>query len=126
MAASRRWWIQLQLLVRNMGERAKTRNFQLMPFRKTIHGGNIGGDGIPFYLQPGQCEPEYDQGHSVVVWYDDLYDLDQSARFSDKFTRAENGDVVCVAHGTAIDVHCCNCHNGFIFDPEHECPDAQS
>jgi hypothetical protein len=30
-------------------------------------------------------------------------------------------DVVCV-HGTAVDVHCCNCHSGFIFNPEHECP----
>jgi hypothetical protein len=25
------------------------------------------------------------------------------------------GDVVC-EHGTAIDVHCCNCHGGFLFD----------
>lgn len=25
------------------------------------------------------------------------------------------GDVVC-EHGTAIDVHCCNCHHGFLFD----------
>lgn len=40
------------------------------------------------------------------------------------FTKASNGDVVCVAHGTAIDVHCCHCHSGFIFDAEHECPDA--
>lgn len=29
--------------------------------------------------------------------------------------RAEGGDVVC-QHGTAIDVHCCNCHSGFLFD----------
>jgi hypothetical protein len=34
------------------------------------HGGNIGS--TPFYLYPWQCEPEYDQGHSVIVWYDDL------------------------------------------------------
>lgn len=33
----------------------------------------------------------------------------------------EQGDWVC-EHGTAMDVHCCNCHNGFIFDIEHECP----
>lgn len=39
----------------------------------TVHGGNCGT--TPFYLFPGQCSPEYDQGHSVVVWYDDLYDL---------------------------------------------------
>lgn len=39
---------------------------------RTRHGGNV---GVPFFLQPGQCEPEYDQGHSVVVWYDDLYCL---------------------------------------------------
>lgn len=32
------------------------------------------------------------------------------------------GDWVC-EHGTAMDVHCCNCHSGFIFDLEHECPD---
>lgn len=31
-----------------------------------------------------------------------------------------NGDQVC-QHGTAMDVHCCNCHSGFIFDLEHEC-----
>jgi hypothetical protein len=28
-------------------------------------------------------------------------------------------DVVC-QHGTAIDVHCCNCHHGFLFD-DSEC-----
>lgn len=27
----------------------------------------------------------------------------------------ESGDVVC-EHGTAIDVHCCGCHSGFLFD----------
>lgn len=31
-------------------------------------------------------------------------------------------DATC-EHGTALDVHCCNCHSGFIFDAEHECPD---
>lgn len=30
-------------------------------------------------------------------------------------------DVTC-EHGTAMDVHCCNCHSGFIFDVNHECP----
>jgi hypothetical protein len=30
-------------------------------------------------------------------------------------------DVVC-EHGTALDVHCCNCHSGFIFNKDHECP----
>jgi hypothetical protein len=30
-------------------------------------------------------------------------------------------DPVC-AHGTALDVHCCHCHSGFQFDPQHECP----
>lgn len=27
----------------------------------------------------------------------------------------ELGDIVC-EHGTAMDVHCCNCHSGFLFD----------
>jgi hypothetical protein len=31
------------------------------------------------------------------------------------------GDMVC-EHGTAADVHCCNCHSGFIFDKDHVCP----
>ena len=29
----------------------------------------------------------------------------------------DHGDVVC-EHGTAVDVHCCNCHSGFLFDAE--------
>ncbi len=29
----------------------------------------------------------------------------------------EAGDVVC-QHGTAADVHCCNCHSGFLFDAD--------
>lgn len=31
-------------------------------------------------------------------------------------------DHVC-EHGTAMDVHCCHCHSGFIFDKDHECSD---
>lgn len=42
---------------------------------RTLHRGNVGADMVPFYQYPGQCEPEYDQGHSVVVWYDDFCDL---------------------------------------------------
>lgn len=29
-------------------------------------------------------------------------------------------DVVC-KHGVAMDVHCCNCHSGYIFDRHHIC-----
>jgi hypothetical protein len=29
----------------------------------------------------------------------------------------EAGDWVC-EHGTAVDVHCCNCHSGFLFDAD--------
>jgi predicted RNA-binding Zn-ribbon protein involved in translation (DUF1610 family) len=36
-------------------------------------------------------------------------------------TRNGQGDYVC-EHGTAMDVHCCHCHSGFIFDRDHECP----
>lgn len=28
-------------------------------------------------------------------------------------------------HGTAMDVHCCNCHSGFIFDLKHVCEPAK-
>lgn len=31
--------------------------------------------------------------------------------------RDDLGDLVC-EHGTAIDVHCCNCHSGFLFDSD--------
>ncbi len=34
---------------------------------------------------------------------------------SSLFHQNEAGDLVC-EHGTAIDVHCCGCHSGFIFD----------
>lgn len=38
-------------------------------------------------------------------------------------TAPETKDIVC-KHGTAMDVHCCNCHSGFIFDKDHGCPDV--
>jgi len=48
----------------------------LSPHTPIQTGTRFGGRlQIPFYLNAGQCEPEYDQGHSVIVWYDDLYDL---------------------------------------------------
>lgn len=31
-----------------------------------------------------------------------------------------NGDLCC-RHGVALDVHCCGCHSGFIFDLDHDC-----
>lgn len=46
----------------------------------------------------------------------------------DRCVKARMPDVTC-EHGTAMDVHCCNCHSGFIFDRHHECPeppDAQA
>ena len=30
-------------------------------------------------------------------------------------------EIRCI-HGVAPDVHCCHCHDGFIFDQNHECP----
>jgi hypothetical protein len=36
----------------------------------------------------------------------------------------DQGDHVC-EHGVAVDVHCCNCHSGFIFDADHECPNER-
>lgn len=35
-------------------------------------------------------------------------------------TQNEQGDWVC-EHGTAMDVHCCGCHSGFLFFPADEC-----
>jgi hypothetical protein len=39
--------------------------------------------------------------------------------------QARGEDAVC-EHGTALDVHCCNCHSGFIFDKDHECPTPEA
>jgi hypothetical protein len=39
-------------------------------------------------------------------------------------TRAAPADDVVCAHGEAMDVHCCNCHSGFIFERDHVCPPA--
>ncbi len=46
-----------------------------VPSARTKHGGNVGADMVPYYLQPGQCDAEHDQGHWVVVSYDDAYNL---------------------------------------------------
>lgn len=40
-------------------------------------------------------------------------------------TEPTTGDVIC-QHSTAADVHCCNCHSGFIFDDDHVCPEPES
>lgn len=29
-----------------------------------------------------------------------------------------DGDDPTCEHGTALDVHCCNCHSGFLFDAD--------
>lgn len=40
-------------------------------------------------------------------------------------TAAESEAEPTCEHGAALDVHCCNCHSGFIFDRHHECPDEE-
>lgn len=46
------------------------------PLKLAAHATRFGGTrGIPFYVFSGQHDPEYDQGDSVVVWYDDLVNL---------------------------------------------------
>lgn len=34
---------------------------------------------------------------------------------ADKVYQNDQGDWVC-EHGTALDVHCCGCHSGFLFE----------
>lgn len=42
----------------------------------------------------------------------------QLSHVAPKFTQASpDADWVC-EHGTAADVHCCNCHSGFLFDAD--------
>lgn len=43
-----------------------------------------------------------------------------AAWIRDRFVNPTPPDVVC-EHGTAMDVHCCGCHSGFLFDRNHEC-----
>ena len=52
---------------------------QAEPLEALAHGGNVGKAQIPYYIFDRECGPEYDQGHSVVVWYDDLYNLAERA-----------------------------------------------
>lgn len=42
-----------------------------------------------------------------------------------RITKDESGDHVC-EHGTSVDVHCCNCHSGFLFEKDHICSDDES
>jgi len=41
-------------------------------------------------------------------------------REPEKIRQDDSGDYVC-QHGTAMDVHCCNCHSGFLFETDHHC-----
>ena len=43
--------------------------------------------------------------------------------YTDDYSFPSVDDPAC-EHGIALDVHCCHCHSGFIFDKNHECPDA--
>jgi hypothetical protein len=42
---------------------------------RTVLSGNVGADMVPFFVAAPSRAPEYDQGDSVIVWYDDLYNL---------------------------------------------------
>lgn len=53
------------------------------------------------------CPPTLEGGHIV------------QARFAEPLREPDH---VC-EHGTAMDVHCCHCHSGFIFDKDHVCPE---
>jgi hypothetical protein len=54
-------------------ERAVKEIGQLRALQTTL-AGRVGVGQMPFFNYDGR-EPEYDQGHAVIVWYDDLYDL---------------------------------------------------
>lgn len=44
-------------------------------------------------------------------------DLPQPEEPPSRWTKNDVGDMVC-EHGTTADVHCCNCHGGFLFDSD--------
>lgn len=70
---------------------------------------HLGGDERPRRAQEPSPVPEGQLPHAAP-----------------KFTQAHpDADWVC-EHGTACDVHCCNCHSGFLFDADAcvcVCPD---
>ncbi len=57
------------------------------------------------------------QGPSCSMCYGDIdHGRDGYYRkWAEQQERKNGGDAVC-EHGTALDVHCCNCHSGFLFD----------
>lgn len=54
------------------GEAQPTRITTDLKLFTTRYGGRM---GLPFFVPNGQAQPEYDQGDSVIVWYDDLVNL---------------------------------------------------
>ncbi len=66
------------------------------------------------------CENSHPESFDVCV-HDDCVLVRRSVEGTSQPREPEH-DHVC-KHGTAMDVHCCNCHSGFIFDYRHECPD---
>jgi hypothetical protein len=49
-------------------------------------------------------------------------EVERLGRLMDAHRDDVTDDYVC-EHGVAMDVHCCNCHSGFIFDKDHVCGD---
>jgi hypothetical protein len=45
----------------------------------------------------------------------------QALKFHDHGTHLLGVSKEACQHGTAMDVHCCNCHNGYLFERDHEC-----
>ena len=86
-------------------------------------------DGPPDHAATRFIEVENAKGQSISfgAWTqrpDGYWALRIPAPPQEPTGDSPQADVTC-EHGTAMDVHCCNCHSGFIFDVNHECPSPE-
>lgn len=66
-------------------------------------------DGHGWYIRPHERLIPLEDGDWIVRRASGAFEVYPPVAFLKLF------DACCV-HGTAMDVHCCNCHSGFLFD----------
>lgn len=93
-------------------------------------------DELAEYPAPARAHHEETESMTSVPWGKTLMDTAKlraiieerdhckGALASLRAAHQEGTEDVTCEHGTAMDVHCCNCHSGFIFDRHHQCPEV--
>lgn len=126
-------YVRQEQLIAKLQREADTLKDELAEARSIVAGVNNSIFGSHGYFTTPDCVDEIEKLKALSnrrfnAYSTLLRDLRAMGEVRSKTHRGEvstppASDPVC-KHGTALDVHCCNCHSGFIFDMAHECPDS--